>query len=250
MEKLGIVPVESLNKYDPNDALYAIPIIHTRVTYVAVYTHKQNESAIAQKLSTDESVESVISKSDQPEDYTGTDTLEWYAIWKNGEKAINFGFDATKDKYILRYNDDYALFGLEIPFTSSENYQSFTDEEIFKITKVSHYPDMFYRIRTGLNKVGIEFPASMILSCKSGYASIGFKIPGGANEIASASFHGALDGAGSTGLILTEEEGELPEYTRSDTFVDLFPNIVDFITKTRGLEMVDGDLNAGLDYSK
>lgn len=250
MQELGIVPVESLKQNDPNDALYAIPIIHTRVTYIAVFAHEQNEAAIAQKLSTHESVESIVAKSSKPASYTGTDDLEWYAVWKNGKQAIGFGFDATTDKYMFNTADDYQLFDVELPFKTTEVYQSLTDEEVFAATKDSAFPDMFYRIRTSLTKVGIEYPASMILSCKPGYASIGFKIPGGANEIASASFHGALEGSGSTGLVLTEEDIELPRVTRSDNFLDLFPKMIDFITGTRGLEMVDGDANASLDYTQ
>ena len=249
MEKLDIKPVLSLTQTDPNEALYAIPIVHTRVTYVAVYAHKQNEEKIAEKVSTLESVETVISHSSKPEAYAGTQEYDWYAVWKNGVKALTYGFDPVNDMYLLTFTDDYQAFDLEIPFTSTELFQSFSDDELFNVTKNSNYPDVFFRTRTALNEVGIEYPASMILSCKTGYASIGFKIPGGANEIASSSFHGALDAAGSTGLILTEEK-DLPEVVRADTFIDLFPNMKTFVTDIRGLEMIPGDANGSLNYTQ
>ena len=247
MEKLGITPTLSLTQTDPSEALYAIPIVHTRVTYVAVYAHKQNEEIIAEKLSTLESVETVISHASKPEGYDGTQEYEWYAVWRNGVKALSYGFDPVNDMYLLTFTDDYQAFDLEIPFSSTELFQTLSDDQIFEATKNSNYPDLFFRTRTALNEVGIEFPASMILSCKTGYASIGFKIPGGANEIASSSFHGALDAAGSTGLILTEEK-EIPTVTRADTFIDLFPNMKTFVTDVRGLEMIPGDANSSLNY--
>lgn len=247
MEKLGITPVLSLTQNDPNEALYAIPIVHTRVTYVAIYAHKQNEEIIAEKVSTLESVENIISHASKPEAYTGSQEYEWYAVWKNGVKALSYGFDPVNDMYLLTYTDDYQAFGLEIPFATTELFQAISDDDLFEAIKNSNYPDLFFRTRTALNEVGIEYPASMILSCKTGYASIGFKIPGGANEIASSSFHGAIDAAGSTGLILTEEK-DLPTVTRADTFVDLFPNMKTFVTDIRGLEMVSGDANGSLNY--
>ena len=41
LEKLDITKVSSLNKYNAEDGLYAIPIVHTRVTYVALCTQRK-----------------------------------------------------------------------------------------------------------------------------------------------------------------------------------------------------------------
>ena len=248
LEKLNIINVSSLGKYNPEDAHYAIPIVHTRVTYVAFYTHRENEEAIARKLSTLESADVVISHSVKPDDFVNDTTYSWYSIWKDNERILHFGFDRDKDQYVLGFNDNYQLLDLNISFDTSEAYQTFSDDELFAMTKHSEYPDVFFRTRTALADVGIEHPANVILSCKPSYASIGFKIPGGANEIASSSFHGSINAGGSNGILLSEEK-DLPDAVRLDTFLDVFPKMKTFITENRRLKMIAGDQDAGLDYT-
>jgi hypothetical protein len=247
LETLDIKKVDSLNKYNPNEGLYAIPIVHTRVTYVAFYTHKQNEETIAQKLSTLESSDVVITHSSVPTIFESTIDYNWYSIWKEGERILKFGFNSDLDQYVLGFNDKYDELDLDVPFTTSESYQVFSDDELFHATKNSEYPDIFYRTRTALSDVGIKYPANVILSCKPGYASIGFKIPGGANEIASSSFHGSINAGGSNGILLSEEQ-DLPDAARLDTFVDIFPNMKTFITEVRRQKMIVGDPNASVTY--
>lgn len=247
MEKLDITPVQSLNKYDPKEALYALPIVHTRVTSFTLYTHKENEEEIAKRLSSLEAAELVISPSIKPQNFQSETETNWYAIWKDGARLIHFGFDKVNDQYVLTYADNFQDLGLEIPFTSSADYQLLSDDTLFDALKHSAYPDLFYRTRTALESVGIEYPANVIISCEPGYASAGFKFPGGTNKVASKSFHGSLGAAGSAGILLSEEDN-IPDATRADTLIDLFPDLKSYISEMRKLQMDDGDENSGLSY--
>lgn len=247
LEARGVIPVHSLNKYDPKDGLYAIPIVHTRVTFFVIHTHKENEEVIAQKSSTIESVDFAISHTQTPSTFAGESRIKWYAIWQDGQLGINFGFDEETDQYILKYADNFTAFDQNVPFTNTDEYQYFSDDALFDVSKDSDYPDLFYRVRSALEPVGIKHPANILLSCKTGFASAGFKFPGGATKIASNSFHGAMGAASSLGILLSEHP-DIPDAVRADTFTDMFPDLVDFIQNGRGLEYDPGDKNRGLGY--
>lgn len=247
MEKLNITPVQSLNKYDPNEALYALPIVHTRVTSFTIYTHKQNEEEVAKRMSSLEAAELVISPSSKPQNFQSETETNWYAVWKDGARLFHFGFDDVNDQYILTYADNFQDLGLEIPFASSDDFQRLSDDVLFDALKHSAYPDLFYRTRTALESVGIEYPANVIISCEPGFASAGFKFPGGTTKVASKSFHGSLGAAGSVGILLSEEDN-VPDATRSDTLIELFPSLKTYVREMRKLEMDSGDKNSGLSY--
>ena len=56
--------------------------------------------------------------------------------------------------------------------------------------------------------------------------------------------HGAMDGIGSQAMLLTDER-EVPAVLRSENILDLFPALRAHL-EDRGLELVEGDPNAGL----
>jgi hypothetical protein len=95
--------------------------------------------------------------------------------------------------------------------------------------------------------VSVEFPADVLVSFLRPYASKGFEIPGGANGIASAGFHGAMDALASTGVVLTQER-DVPPVMRSDSFLTLFPRMHAHLLE-RDAELHDVDSMVELDYS-
>jgi hypothetical protein len=248
LEGLGITATKGFDAMvsESADDLFAIPIVHTRVTYISLYTQPQMIEPVALRVSTLESVDLVTSQIARPLGFDGDPTTEFFAIWASGELSLVYGYVPESDHYILFPDQNYTRFDLSLPFESDDAYEIFSDETLFALTRHRAYPDMFYRIRTGLTGAAVEHPADILVSFSHSYASIGFEIPGGANEIASASFHGALDATGSTGVLLTEER-VVPSSIRIDTVLGLFPKMSEHL-RQKGIELSAGDPGEDLDY--
>lgn len=251
LRKVGVLPVDHLSGYDPKSQLFAIPIMHTRVTYLALHTHPDLVRELAGRVSTLSSVDMAISRLRGPQDAGLDDApeaphpLDWYAIWAEGKIAIAFGFDPGTDQYYLPAGQRYTLFGYDPKFAEDERYKILSDDEIFAATRHTDYPDMFYRARTSITPVSTVYPADVMVSFKPSYCSLGFTLPG-SDDIASAGFHGNMHQLGSLGTLLTNER-QLPDVVRSDTFLELFPRMRDHMRK-RGVEVIEGDRNASLQY--
>jgi hypothetical protein len=123
-----------------------------------------------------------------------------------------------------------------------------TDEEAFAMSVHSKYPDLLLRTRTAFEALSIRSPADVLVSFKRPYASLGFQIPFGANAIASAGFHGAMDDLASSGVVMTQEQ-IMPEVIRSDDVLTFFPQWSEHLKK----QHIDEDIKdptLTLDYSK
>ncbi len=245
MKKAGITPVKSLKDQDDASGLFAIPIIHTRVSYVALYTTDNQAQEISEIISEMPSIDLVTVRGKTEESFKGKKDIAWYDVWSNGNK-VSFGFDSQTDEYLLFSDNDYSRYDFVIDFSGVENVERFDDNTLFHLTKHSKYPDFFFRARTSIESIGILYPAQVIASFKHPYASIGFQIPGGANKIASSSFHGAFDDLSSNGILLSEER-DLPDAVRLDTLFQLFPRLKKFVV-SRNFEVIEGDPNEGIDY--
>lgn len=237
LKKVGVTPVESLRDHDPARELVAIPIMHTRVSYIGLHTIQSQAEEVAQRTSHLDSVDLAIAR------MGGSD--HEFGIWADGKLAARFNFDAQSDRYTLAAGTDYSRLGMDLSFGSGEKSKSFSDDELFALTRDSKYPDLFYRTRSGLLPVGLEYPCQVLISFKKGFASRGFEVPG-KSDIATSGFHGAMEAIASTGTILTQER-EIPDSVRSDTLLELFPQIREHM-KGRGLMYVEGDRNASLSY--
>ncbi|MGK5085189.1 alkaline phosphatase family protein, partial [Bdellovibrionota bacterium FG-1] len=242
LSKVGITPVDSLIGHDPKKELYAIPIMHTRVTYVALHTHPDLIQEVAGRVSSLASVDLAISKVKAPEKApTGnTSPLEWTGIWADGKIAVQFGFDPTTNQYFFPAHQNYAR--LEIPLQGDQDL-SMSDDALFALMKDRKYPDLFYRARTSIAPVGLEHPADVLVSFKPTFCSLGFSLPG-ADDIASAGFHGAMEELGTLGTLLTNERN-VPDAVRADTVLDLFPKFKQHV-RDLGASYVEGDPNASL----
>ena len=260
MRKVGINSVESLWNHDPTKEIYALPIMHTRVTYLALHTHPDLIQEVAERISRLDSVDLSVGRLKSPPSTPphlskeASSKLDWYGLWAEGRLALYFGFDAATDRYYLPASGDYARLSLKLPIKSPaqkpsqepEEFQSFSDEELFAYTRLAKYPDLFYRVRTAFAPIGLKYPADVMVSFKPTYASLGFRLPGGAKDIATAGFHGALEELGTLGTLLSDEK-DLPDAVRSDTFLDLFPNLKEHI-QSLGAHLIETDKNAGLNY--
>jgi hypothetical protein len=115
------------------------------------------------------------------------------------------------------------------------------DEDLFDMTKEGKYPDLFYRIRTGLIALGVQYPAQVLVSFRTGWGSVGFTLPGGLADFSGGS-HGAADDLSTLGVLLSDER-ELPDAVRADSLLTLFPRLAQHL-RDRGLDLLDGDPDA------
>ncbi|MBI5511592.1 MAG: hypothetical protein HY903_22785 [Deltaproteobacteria bacterium] len=241
----GVTPVLSFAAGRKAGGAWAIPIIHTRVSYLALHTDAELAEDVAARLSSSPTVDFSIARAAPPLELDPDGRLEWVALWKGGEAALTFGYDATTDSYTLPADGDYEGFDVPVSFGGAD-FAVYSDQELFTLTLDRAYPDLFERARTGIRPVSVRYPAQVLVSFRRPYASRGFEIPGGANEIAGSGFHGGMEAAGSVGVIISEER-DLPAGVRSENLLELFPSLETHM-RDRGVHVTAGDVGAGLDY--
>ncbi|MGI5860613.1 MAG: alkaline phosphatase family protein [Myxococcales bacterium] len=242
LPRMGIEAVESLAGRDADGPLAAVPIVHARVTYVALHTVQEQAPEIARRVSGARFTDLAIAKLPAPEGRAEP----WYGIWRDGELALWFGHDAQTDSYFVDLSGKLDPLGLGW-MGSGNRIAAFTDQELFERTRYSDFPDLLYRTRTALEPIGLEHAAQVLVSFRHPYASVGFEVPGGGNSIAIASFHGGMHRLDTNGVVLTEAR-DLPPAIRSDTFLELFPIFAKRIAE-RGMLRAKADANESLDYS-
>jgi hypothetical protein len=246
MKEVGVQPVESLNDHDPKSEIYALAVEHVRVTYLSVHTHPSLRETVAQRLSLIEATDLSVAKLLKAPENAPTGT-EWYGLWAEGKLAASFGFSPATDEYVIPSSIDWTRIGLPSREGNEQGWVVISDEEAFGITAASRYPDLFYRVRTGLSQTTAKHPADVLISIKPGWAEVGFELPGGANDIARQGFHGSLDALGTLGTVLTEQ-ADLAPYIRSDNLLDLFPALNDHLKSRLTFPISEPDSNETLDY--
>ena len=246
MKEVGVQPVKTLSDHDPNTEVFALAVEHVRVTYLSVHTHPSLRETVANRLSQIEATDLSVAKLLKAPENAPTG-LEWYGLWAEGKLAATFGFSHETDQYVIPATIDWARIGLT-PHEGDENgWVVISDEEAFGITAPSRYPDLFYRVRTGLSDTTAKHPADVLISIKPGWAEVGFELPGGANDIARQGFHGSLDVLGTMGTVLTEQ-AELGPYLRSDNLLDLFPDLKEHLKGRLKFPITEPDAHETLDY--
>jgi hypothetical protein len=243
LPKVGIASVESLGGRAADGPLVAIPILHSRVSYVALHTLEAQAPEIARRVSTFDFADLVVAKLPLPE---GTRELgaSWFGIWRGGALLLRFGHAASSDHYFVDREGDLEPLGLGWIGVGA-GFAELTDEQLFANTVTKDYPDLLYRVRTSLAAAGARIPAQVLVSFAHPYASLGFRVPGDTGQPTSAaSFHGALHHKDTFGVVLTEER-ELPAFIRADTTLSLFPKFQRRIEQ-KGLSVPFVDRDEGL----
>jgi hypothetical protein len=247
LPKVGVTPVTSLRGKDPRQGPYAVPVMHTRVSYVSLHTESSLVPEVAGRVSRIKSVDLTVGRLPSPPSDPGlARQLEWFGIWAEGQLALYYGFDAQSDEYYLPAGQNYERLDIA-SLAPASGFRVIGDDDLFAAVRKGRYPDLFYRIRTGLSPIGVRFPADVLVSFREHYVSKGFSLPGG-EDIANEGFHGALSEYGSSGALLTTER-VLPEVIRAETILDLFPHLQRHLNDTRGLQLGTADAGLGLDYS-
>lgn len=216
------------------------------MSYLSIHTPAKYASEVSARVSGHVSVDFSVSKEREARLLDTPADTEWFAVWKNSSVAFYFGYARSTDRYYLPSVGKYADFGVVLNVSPSSDRVVMTDEELFALTATSSYPDIFFRIRSGLMTGPVLYPADVLVSFKRPYASRGFEIPGGGNAIASSGFHGAMDDLSSAGVVLTEKEG-IPSMVRSDTFLSLFDELQKHLER-KGIEQRVTDSTFLLEY--
>src|SRR5207249_4408703 len=73
--KVGITPVDSLGGRDPSQSIYAVPILHVRLMYFALHTHKDLIAEVGKRVSQLESVDFAVGRLGPAR----------YGIWSDGK---------------------------------------------------------------------------------------------------------------------------------------------------------------------
>jgi hypothetical protein len=244
---VGVRSVKSFAEGRSAGGPWAVPVIHTRVTYVALHTAPEHREEVALRASSRASVELVVAALDHvPEGAPMADL--WVGLWRKGELLVRFGHRLADDTYILPTHVDWAALDIPLSVDPSEPWAEVDDETLFALSCDRTYPDLFFRARTALAPISVRFPADVIVSLAPRYLSVGFELPGTSNDLATSGSHGAMHRAGSRGALLTDAR-ELPPFVRSDSLLELFPELRRHIER-RGLKVNGEPAGAGLDYAR
>lgn len=250
MDKVGIEPVTSLNG-SHSKRLFAVTIRHVRVTYMDLRTIPSLVEEVAQTAALIPAVDVTVARVAAPtaSDPALTQT-EWFSIWTKdaagttSQKVLTFGFDKNTNRYLFAPGSDTSRFGITLPAATGglSTYSAYSDADLFQASKASNYPDLFFRVRTSLSAISVQFPSDILVSLKEGYPSMGNALLGGIKDVARSGFHGALTARGTLGLLLTNERA-VPDTVRSDNLLEMFPRLKQRIVN-RGVELFPGDAYA------
>jgi hypothetical protein len=229
LRDVGVAPVDALAPGD--DALEAVPIVHVRVSYVALHTRPARVSEIAARSSQSPFVDLAVAPEPTASDASAsptanannnTTTTARFAIWRQGER-FTFERDA-EGTIIVAEPERWTWLGVDLaPFTLADRQTArLADREAFAATLPGAYPDIFYRVATAFSNPAARYPASLFWSMPDDAASVGFEIPFSGSIRANSGFHGSLTRA-ATMSVVASEAGGLPPALRSDDLADLFP---------------------------
>jgi hypothetical protein len=246
LEDAGVKSVESMEDADKEEGPAAIPILHTRVTYVAIHARPHWIEEVARRASTCAAADLVFARAGAPgPDYPQGG--QWVNVWREGNLVASFGYDVATDSYVLPSAFDWAALDLPVTFREGATYGVFGDEQLFSLSADRTYPDFFFRARTAFEPISVEYPSDIIVSYRHPFMSVGYQAPiSSLNGVGTGGSHGAMDRLGSIAALLSEER-ELPPVVRSDNLLEFFPALVEHM-RQRDVELIPGAQGAELDY--
>jgi hypothetical protein len=213
-EALREVGVEVADALSESSRLEAVPIIHVRVNYVALHTHRDRIAVVAERTSTHPWVDLAVAP------LGGGGETRRYGVWRAGRR-LEFARAAGGEVVV---DDAAAWRAIGVDLGVAEGAVRLGDREAFEATRQGPWPDLFERIDAAFTDPAVDHPADVILSLRDDVASFGFRLPGGADSGVRAGFHGSLSRASSLSVAATEV-GDLPAALRTDDLFDVFPDL-------------------------
>ncbi len=214
LEEVGVAPVTRLGG---GGAIEAVPVVHVRVSYVALHTAPDRAAEVAARASRHRDVELAVARLPGRE-VDGVPHAR-YGIFSRGRLA---SFSRRPDGRI-RIEDAGPFSALGVlggPMDGSS--MELGDAEAFARTADGPYPDLFHRVATAFEHPAARHPADVLLSLPDDVASYGFRISENVDGVAIDGFHGSLSRAASLS-VLAAEQRPLPAAVRSDDLRTMFP---------------------------
>jgi hypothetical protein len=208
MRRAGVQPVERLA--DGEGALQAVPVVHVRVTYVALHTRPDRAAEVAAALSTQPEVE--LAAADLGAVEIDGQPGRRFALYRAGE---SFTFVHQSDgHFLVDQPARWAALGLSLPPHDVRSVR-LDAAGAFTAGIDGPYPDLLYRVATGFTHGAVQYPAQVLLSLPDDVASFGFHVPGSGDGVAIDGFHGGLSRGGSVS-VLASQSFPVPAAVRSD----------------------------------
>ncbi len=214
---VGVTPVDAIPATPTPGLIEAVPVVHTRVSYVAIHTGGRNDAAIAARASTHPDIDLAVARLPAADDGTPR-----FGVWRAG-KSYSFRRDAAGTVTVEDPSrwDWLALDGSAWT-DAGTGTAVLADREAFEATRTGPYPDLFYRVATAFSNPAAKFPADVLLSMPDDVASEGFSVPGAGDIRAVSGFHGSLTRAATLSVVASQSFA-LPPAIRSDDLADMFP---------------------------
>ena len=189
----------------------AVPIVHTRVNYVALHAARADVAEIAVRSSRHADIDLAVAR--LPD---GADGVGRYGIWRAGA-ASYFRRDATSGRIVVEDPEAWSWLGVDLTRWCRHGGRAATldDREAFEATAAGPYPDIFYRVATAFSHPASRFRADVLLSMPDDVASYGFNVPGAADIRAADGFHGSLSRASTLSVVASEAFGCRPPSART-----------------------------------
>jgi hypothetical protein len=202
-----VQPVERLA--DGAGALQAVPVVHVRVTYVALHTRPDRAADVAAALSTQPEVD--LAAADLGAVEIDGQRGRRFALYRAGE-AFTFVHGAD-GQFLVDQPARWRALGLSLP--PGEGPARLDAAGAFAAGIDGQYPDLLYRVATAFTHPAVQHPAQVLLSLPDDVASFGFHVPGSGDGVAIDGFHGGLSRGGSVS-VLASQSIEVPPVVRSD----------------------------------
>jgi hypothetical protein len=213
----GITPAETLAAAP---TLEAVPIVHVRVSYVALHTHRQMAAAVAEQTSRHPDVDLAVAAL-APVTLPDGERAPRFGIWHRGEPLA---FSRRADGRVrVELPRRWARLGIELP-GGDEPAVELPDDGAFALTARQRYPDLFYRVATAFEHPAARHRSEVILSLPDDVASYGFHVPGSGDGVAVDGFHGGL-ARGATMSVLAAQGFTPPAAVRADDLLELLPGL-------------------------
>jgi hypothetical protein len=206
MRRAGVQPVERLAD---GGGLQAVPVVHVRVTYVALHTRPERAADVAAALSSQPEVELAVADLGAVE--VGGQRGRRIALYRAGEA---FTFVHLGDgQFVVDRPARWAALGLNLP--AGDGPARLDAAAAFAAGIDGPYPDLLYRAATAFTHPSVQHPAQVLLSLPDDVASFGFHVPGSGDGVAIDGFHGGLSRGGSVS-VLASQSIAVPAAVRSD----------------------------------
>jgi hypothetical protein len=217
LREAGVTALDALPRAATPGRLEAVPVVHTRVSYVALHTGGRNNAAIAARTSTHADVDLAVTRLADT-----ADGARRYGVWRDGQGHW-FQRDAA-GTITVEAASTWSWLALDLGpwLDAASDTATLPDRDAFDATAAGPYPDIFYRVATAFSDPAAKYPADVFLSMPDDVASFGFTVPGAGDVRAESGFHGSLTRA-ATLSVVASQAFELPAAVRSDDLADMFP---------------------------